>query len=122
MATRRQNQVGALIQRNFSTVLHQEGSYVYGPQPLVSVTHVIMSPDLGLAKIYVSVWNTENKQAVILQMDQNKHRLKKLLSERIRKHVRRIPRVDFYIDETLDEIEHVENILGKVKEDSDEEA
>ncbi len=115
METRRQKQVGALIQRNFSTVLQQEGSYLYGTQALVSVTHVIMSPDLGLAKIYVSVWNIENKQAVVLQMDQGKARLKKLLSERIRKHVRRIPRIDFYIDETLDEIEHVEHIFDKIK-------
>ncbi len=117
MESKRQRQVGALIQRNFSTVLQREGSYLYGYEALVSVTHVLMSPDLGLAKIYISVWNTENKQAVVLQMEEGKSRLKKLLSERIRKHVRRIPHIDFYLDETLDEIEKVENIFDRLKDE-----
>ena len=122
MESKRQRQVGSLIQRNFSVVLQQEGSYLYGTEALVSITHVLMSPDLGLAKIYVSVWNTENKQAVVLQMEHGKPRLKKLLSERIRKHVRRIPYIDFYLDETLDEIEKVESLFDRIKDEKDPES
>lgn len=83
-----------------------------------------MSPDLGLAKIYVSVWNTENKQAVLLQMEDQRHRLKQLLAQRVRRHLRRIPHIDFYIDETLDEIEKVDslftNLNSKDKGDTEE--
>ena len=117
MESRRQRQVGELIKRNFSSVLQQEGVYIYGTQALVSVTHVLMSPDLGLAKIYISVYNTDNKQAVLLQMQESAHRLKQLLATRIRKHVRRIPAIDLYIDETLDEIDKVENLFNKIKGD-----
>lgn len=124
MESKRQRQVSAIIQRHFSEVLRQEGSYIYGSQPLVSVTHVLMTPDLGLAKIYVSVWNTENKQAVLLQMEDQHHRLKQLLAQRVRRHLRRIPHIDFYIDETLDEIEKVDllfaNLKSKDKEDTEE--
>ncbi len=119
MESKRQRQVGVVIQRHFSDVLREEGPYIYGTQPLVSVTHVLMSPDLGLAKIYVSVWNTENKQAVLLQMEDQHHRLKQQLASRVRKHVRRIPHIDFYLDETLDEIEKVETLFAKI--DSKEE-
>jgi len=121
MESKRQRQVSSVIQRHFSEVLRQEGTYIYGTQPLVSVTHVIMSPDLGLAKIYVSVWNTENKQAVLLQMQEQHHRLKQMLSARVRRHVRRIPQIDFYIDETLDEIEKVESIFSGIDTSSDSE-
>ena len=96
MESKRQLQVAELIKRNFSVVLQQEGRYLYGDQALVTVTQVKMSSDLGLAKIYLSVFNTENKQAVILQLEQESTRLRKSLSQRIRKHVRRIPHIDMY--------------------------
>ena len=57
------------IKRNFSIVLQQEGSYIYGTEPFVTVTNVIMTPDFSIAKIYLSVFNTDNKQEVILMME-----------------------------------------------------
>ena len=120
MESRRQRQVGELIKRNFSMVIFQEGSYIYGTEALVSVTHVVMSPDLGLAKIYLSVYNTENKQAVLLQINQNLHRLKQLLTQRIRKQVRRIPQIAVYIDETLDEIDRIDQLFDRINNDEPE--
>ena len=116
METRRQRQVGEMIKRHFSVVLQQEGSYVYGVEVLVSITHVLMTSDLGLAKIYLSVWNTENKQAVILMMNGQNQRLRQLLSQRIKKHVRRIPYIEFYLDETLDEIDRVDRLFEDLDE------
>jgi len=73
-----------------------------------------MSPDLGLAKIYVSVFNTEDKNAVLLLMNGEKVRLKQQLTQRIRKHVRRIPRVDIYLDDTLDEMYKIDELLNSL--------
>ena len=84
MESRRQLQTGELIKRHFSIVMREEGSYIYGSEVLVSVTRVMMSPDLGLAKIYVSVFNTENKSAVILLLNEEKVRLKQQFTQRIR--------------------------------------
>ncbi len=117
MGSRRQLQVGELIKRHFSTVLQQEGTYIYGSQVLVSVTHVLMSPDLGLAKIYLSVYNADDKDVILQQINESLHRLKQQLSARIRKHVRRIPNIDFYLDETLDEIDKVEDLFGRIKKE-----
>jgi len=80
-----------------------------------------MSPDLGLAKIYLSIYNTENKQAVLLQMQESMHRLKQQLSVRIRKRVRRIPNIDVYMDETLDQIEHIDQLFDRIKKDDTKE-
>lgn len=121
--SKRQSQVGEMIRRHFGTVLYQEGSYIYG-RAMVTVTNVIMSSDLGLAKIYLSVYNTENKQEVMLMMDEHIVPLRKALSQRIRKHVRRIPRIAFYIDETIDEMYRVDAMfddLGISKKSDEEE-
>lgn len=120
METRRQLQVSELIKRHFSVVMQQEGSYIHGSSVLVSVTNVMMTPDLGMAKIYLSVFNTENKGAVIQMISESKHRLKQLLAGRIRKLVRRIPEIDFYIDDTIDEMYKVEKLFDNLDEDTPE--
>lgn len=117
METKRQLQVGELIKRNFSVVLQHEGRYIYGDEVLVTVTGVKMSSDLGLAKIYVSIFNTENKQAAILQLAGENVRLRQLLAQRIKKHVRRIPNIDIYEDETLDEMYKLNSLFDKLRQE-----
>jgi ribosome-binding factor A len=113
--TKRQKQVGEIIKRHFSMVLFQEGTMIYGSEALVSVTQVKMTPDMGLAKIYVSIYNTENKQAVILLLEENSHRLKQLLSQRIRKQMRRVPNIAIYLDDTLDEMNRLNELFDSLK-------
>lgn len=117
MESKRQRQIAEMIKRNFSTVLQQEGSYIYGPEPLVTVTEVHPTPDLSLCKIYVSIWNTDNKQAVIMQMNEEHQRLKSALAYRIKKQMRRIPAISFFIDETLDEMHRVESLFDRLYEE-----
>ena len=114
MAGKRQLQVSELIRRNFGMVLQAEGSYIYGAQPFVTVTNVVMSPDLSIAKIYLSVFNVDDKQTVILEMEQEQPRLKSALAYRIRKQVRRMPEINFYLDDTLDEMERLNNLFDKL--------
>ena len=115
--SKRMLQVAELLKRNFSIVLQQEGGYIYGSEVLVTVTNVKVAPDLGSCKIYLSVYNTENKQAVILQLEEEYHRLKQSLSHRIRKHVRRIPEFHVYLDETLDEMYRLNKLFNKLDND-----
>ena len=114
--SKRRNQVEELVKRHFSSVLQQEGSYIYGREPLVTVTNVVMSPDLSQAKIYVSVYNTDNKQAVLLLLKEETRSLKQALARRLRSHVRKIPDISIYIDETLDEMFRVDSLFKKLKE------
>lgn len=114
---KRHNQVAELIKRNFSMVLQGEGTYIYGREPLVTVTNVIMSPDMGQAKIYLSIYNTENKQEVILMMESELQSLRKSLARRIRSHVRIIPHISFYLDDTLDEIFRVDSLFKRLEDE-----
>lgn len=106
-----------MVRRNFSIVLQEEGSYLYGQEPLVTVTGVNLTPDFGLAKIYLSIYNTENKQAVIMLMNEEIVKLRQSLAYRIRKHVRRIPNIAFYIDETMDEMYRVDALFNRLRQE-----
>lgn len=116
MQSKRQSQVGELIKRNFSQVLQEEGSYIY-KNALVTVTQVLMSPDLQYARIYLSVYNREDKALVIQELNQEKNRLKTNLSGRIRRHVRRIPEIDFFLDDTLDEMYRLNELFNELHQE-----
>ena len=111
MASKRQRQVAELIKRNFSTVLLNEGSYIYG-NVLVSVTDVKMSPDLRIAKIYISIFNAEDKAVVLDQIVEQIPTLKHSLVKRIKRHVRMMPDISIYRDDLLDEMYRIDNMLN----------
>ncbi|MGA0232054.1 MAG: 30S ribosome-binding factor RbfA [Saprospiraceae bacterium] len=119
MHSKRQKQTAEVIRRHFGQVLLQEGSYIYG-DAFVTVTKVYVTPDISLAKIYLSVYNANNKQAIVDKVNEHASQLKKNLAHRIRKHVRRIPEIDFYIDETLDEIYRVNKLLEITRKKDEE--
>lgn len=115
---KRQQQMGELVRREFSVVLQELGGYIYGHEIMVTVTQVKVTADFGLAKIYLSIFNTENKQAVLLLMERETNRLKSGLANRIRKKVRRMPNIAFYIDETLDEMYRVADLFNRLEKDN----
>lgn len=118
MQTKRQLQVAEMVKRHFSMVLMEEGGYVYGRDVMVTVTSVKMSPDLSIAKIYLSVYNTDNKQAVMLMLEEERSRLHQVLANRLRKHLRRMPDIAFFLDDTLDEMYRVDNLFEQLYRDN----
>jgi ribosome-binding factor A len=120
MESIRQKQVGELIRRYFSTILTQEGPYIYGRDKLVTLTHVKMTPDLLLAKIFISVYGTETKFEVIEELQENIQRLRQALAGKIGKQMRRMPEIEFFLDDTVDEMYRVDDLLNRVREEDRE--
>ena len=118
MESKRQKQIGEMVKRHFSVILQQEGSYIYGAEALVTVTNVKMTPDMGLANIYLSIFNIEDKQNVLLLMEQQYHRIKPLFHSRMKRHVRRMPNFKLYIDDTLDEMWRLNEVFDKLESDN----
>ena len=110
-ASKRQLQVGSTIKREMSEILQHEGIYIYGAKPLVTVTNVKLSSDLGLAKVYVSVWNTEEKMQIISLLQFEGVRLRQALAARLRNKMRRCPDIVFYEDDTLDEMYKLRDVF-----------
>ena len=119
MATKRNLQVAEIVKRNMSMVLFQEGSYIDG-DALVTVTNVKVTPDMGQAKIYLSIYNTDDKDEVLDQIKKNTHKLRQALAHRIRKHVRRIPVIYFYMDDLLDEMYRLNSLFDNINKEEEE--
>ena len=115
MASVKLLQIQENIKREFSIVLQQEGRYIYG-DAFVTVTKAELSPDLSTAKFYVSVYNTDNKQAVIMMLEEAYYRLKRSLNYRMKKRMRRIPEFQVFLDDTLDEMQKLNTLFDKLHE------
>lgn len=118
MASKRQEQVAELIKRNFGIVLQQEGSYIYG-SAFVTVTQVQVTPDLSQAKLYISIFNAEDKQEILSKLERETRKLKQSLAYRIKKHVRRIPAIAIYMDDTLDEMYKLNKLFDDLDSESE---
>lgn len=121
MASVRQQQTESMLQREFSAVLRAEGSYIYGSQALVTVTGVKLTPDFGEARFYLSVFNRMDKQNVIIELDEQITRLRQQLANRVRKKIRRVPVISFYLDDTLDEMYRLNSLFDQIGTDEDNE-
>jgi ribosome-binding factor A len=119
MASVRQQQTESMLQREFSAVLRAEGSYIYGSKALVTVTGVKLTPDFGEARFYLSVFNREDKQNVIIELDDHTTRLRQQLANRIRKKIRRVPVISFYLDDTLDEMYRLNSLFDQMGTNED---
>jgi ribosome-binding factor A len=79
---------------------------------------VKMTPDLTLAKVYLSVFNTENKQVPILEIRENQSRIRQAMGNKMKSRMRRIPEFAFYLDETIDEMYRVDELFQRLHADN----
>lgn len=88
----------------------------------VTVTIVRVTPDLGLARVYLSFLKHENAEAAMEHLKDFEGRAKHLLSQRLKHQFRKLPELEYYIDDTQQEVERIEKILSKLDiPDRDEE-
>ncbi len=112
--------MGELLRRYFSMILTEEGALIYGRDKLITVTHIQMTPDLLIANIYISVYGTELKQEVILEIEENYPRLHQALIRKVGKQMRRMPELKFHLDDTVDEMYRVADLLNRVEQEDKE--
>jgi ribosome-binding factor A len=113
MDSRRQQKVASLIKEEFSEILLREGRSIYG-KAFVTVT-----PDLAIARFSLSVFNG-NKEEVIKNFQNKKSELKKALGNKLRFNLRIVPDLEFYLDESLDDVFKMEELFKKIKESDKE--
>ena len=112
METTRQNKIARLLQKDMGEIFQAMGRDSFAGN-MITVTKVHVSPDLFLAKIYLSLYGKTEKQELldIIKVHRKEIRLK--LGNRIHNQVRSIPELDFFIDDSLDYIENIDNLLKK---------
>jgi ribosome-binding factor A len=106
----RLNKVSRQIQKDLGEILQRQSQSLYQSK-LITVTAVRVSPDLGIAKVYVSIFPNEGKLEVLDAIKQNTKTVRHELAQRIKNQMRIVPELAFYIDDSLDYIENIDRLL-----------
>jgi ribosome-binding factor A len=101
MESKRQQKFAKLIQKELAEVFQRECSHLF-PGAYVSVSVVRVSPDLGVAKVYLSLLLGANAKELLQEIKLNTKTIRHLLAQRIKKQVRVIPELIFFLDDTAE--------------------
>jgi ribosome-binding factor A len=112
MDSQRQLKVSRLIQKELGEIFQRETRMLFG-NALITVTQVRVSPDLGVAKVYVSLFNVPDNKALLETIKTHTKEIRMKLSDRIGKQVRIIPNLTFYHDDSLDYAMRIDELLKK---------
>ncbi|MBQ5737880.1 MAG: 30S ribosome-binding factor RbfA [Alistipes sp.] len=112
MDSTRQQKIARLIQRDIAEILQKDLADVTRGK-LVTVTAARVSPDLGYAKIYISVFPFNESQELLNKIKEEGWLVRKILGGRIRNQLKIVPELEFFIDDSLEYIENIDNLLHK---------
>lgn len=108
----RQLKVAKQIQRDIAEIIRSRGMAAYDGA-MVSVSGVKMSPDLAIAKVYVSIFPSTKASKVMDMLGSEISRLRGELGHLVAKQLRIVPELAFYLDDSLDYVEHIDELLKK---------
>ena len=111
--TPRQKKIAAALQKELSTMLQETIREQGITNLLVSVTKVYVTIDLSLAKIFLSIFPKNKAKKYLNGIQENAFQINCDLASRMRNQLRRMPKFYFYIDDSLDYVEEIENALKK---------
>ena len=95
------------------SVLFQQNSREWVEGLMVTITQVRVAPDLSLAKVYISVFPTEKKDIALKGLKSHHSSIKRELGLKVGKQMRKVPELQYYIDDSLDYYETIDNLLKK---------
>jgi ribosome-binding factor A len=112
MESTRQNKVARMLQKDLGEIFQKlERNALQGK--MVTITVVRMSPDLSVAKVYLSVFPSENKTEFIENLKHYTKIIRNQLGQRVRNQLRNVPELAFFIDDSLDYVEKIDQLLKK---------
>ena len=119
MESKRQAKIARLIQKELSEIFRKQTSALGGV--LVSVSAVRVSPDLSVAKAYLSIFPSDKSAQILENINKQAKTVRYELAQNVKDVLRKCPELQFYLDDSLDYIENIDRLLGPHKELSEEE-
>lgn len=111
MQETRQNRIARLLQKELATIFQEQTRAAHGI--MISVTRVRVSPDLSIATSYLSIFPSEKGDEILKNITANEKTIRYDLGKRVRNQLRIIPELRFFIDDSLDYIQHIDELLNK---------
>jgi len=106
----RQQKFGRLVQKELSDIFQRDKRGIL-ENAFITISDVSMSPDLGVAKVYISMMLAKDKTQTLEKLNRGKSEIRKALGERIGKQVRVVPELIFFIDETEENAYRIEELI-----------
>ena len=112
METNRQKKIGGVIQKDLVDILQGEVRKNGVSNLVISVSKVVVTTDLSVATVHLSVFPQEKAKEILEAVKSNAKNIKHDLSQRVRLQLRKVPNLVFFIDDSLDYIEKIDNALS----------
>jgi ribosome-binding factor A len=112
-STVRQQKFAKLIQKELSDIFQRDKRGIVG-NAFISIAEVRISPDLSIAKIYVSMLLAKDKQGILDKLELHKKEIRKALGERIRNQARIVPEIAFFVDEVEENAAKMDELISKL--------
>lgn len=110
METTRQAKIARLLQKELSEIFRMQTAKTHGT--LVSVSTVRVSPDLSIARAYLSIFPSAKAPEMIESINKSAKTIRYELAKRVRYQLRKTPELAFYLDDSLDYIENIDHLLN----------
>jgi len=109
MQETRQNKIARLLQKELSIIFQEQTRQMHGV--MVSVTRVKISPDLSICTAHLSIFPSERADEILANISQNTKSIRFNLGQRVRNQLRIVPELRFFIDDSLDYIDRIDQLL-----------
>lgn len=111
MESTRQAKIARLLQKEISEIFRLQTAKTHGT--IVSVSKVRVSPDLAIARVYISVFPSAQAPQMLESINRQAKTIRYELAQRVRFQLRKTPELSFFIDDSLDYIEHIDALLSQ---------
>ncbi len=106
----RLSKISRLLQKDLGDIIQKEGITLFRGK-IITVTSVRVSPDLSVAKVYISIFPTDKKEDVLLSVKVHTKQFRYELAQRVKHQLRIIPELSFFLDDSLDYIDNIDKLL-----------
>lgn len=116
MESKRQQKFAGVIQQDLAAIFQREGMNLL-PNTMITITKVRVTPDLAIARVFLSFFNSSNVQLALNTVKQHASEIRYKLGARIKDQVRIIPQLEFFVDDTSEYVERMDRIFDKISKE-----
>ena len=116
MESKRQQKFAGVIQQDLAAIFQREGIN-YLPNTLITITKVRVTPDLAIARVFLSFFNNSNNPLALQTIKMHANEIRYKLGARIKDQVRIIPQLEFFVDDTSEYVERMDKIFEKLSKE-----
>lgn len=116
MESKRQQKFAGVIQKDLAAIFQREGMQ-YLPNTLVTITKVRVTPDLSVARIFLSFFNNSDTQSALQTIKSHGSEIRYKLGTRIKDQARIVPHLEFFVDDTNEYVEKMDKLFEKIQKD-----